>query len=38
MKTEGSGSASGSGSISQRHGSAEPDLDTHHNVMDPEHC
>jgi hypothetical protein len=27
---------SGSGSISQRHGS--PDQDPHQNVMDPEHC
>ncbi len=29
------GSASGSGSISQRHGSADPDPDTHQ--MDPQH-
>jgi hypothetical protein len=48
MKIEGSGSASGSesesgsesasesGSISQRHGSADPD--PHQNVMDPQHC
>jgi hypothetical protein len=36
MKIEGSGSASGSGSISQRHGYADPD--PHQNVMDPEHC
>jgi hypothetical protein len=36
MKIEGSGSASGSGSIIQRHGSADPD--PHQNVMDPEHC
>ncbi len=36
MKIEGSGSESGSGSISQRHGSADPD--PHQNVMDPEHC
>jgi hypothetical protein len=28
----------GSGSIIQRHGSADPDLDPHQNVMDPEHC
>ncbi len=35
-KIAGSGSASGSGSISQRHGSADPD--PHQNVMDPEHC
>ncbi len=34
MKIEGSGSESGS--ISQRHGSADPD--PHQNVMDPEHC
>jgi hypothetical protein len=27
----------GSGSISQRHGSADPDPDPHQNVMDPEH-
>ncbi len=27
----------GSGSISQRHGSAHPDPDQHQNVMDPEH-
>jgi hypothetical protein len=33
MKIEGSGSASGS--ISQRHGSADPD--PHQNVMDPYH-
>ncbi len=26
-----------SGSISQRHGSADPDLDPHQNVMDPQH-
>jgi hypothetical protein len=32
MKIEGSGS----GSISQRHGSAVPD--PHQNVMDPQHC
>jgi hypothetical protein len=30
-------SESGSGSISQRHGSADPDLDPHQNVMDPQH-
>jgi hypothetical protein len=35
MKREGSGSASGSESISQRHGSADPD--PHQNVMDPQH-
>jgi hypothetical protein len=28
----------GSGSISQRHGSADPDPDPHQNVTDPEHC
>jgi hypothetical protein len=28
----------GSRSISQRHGSADPDPDSHQNVMDPEHC
>jgi hypothetical protein len=27
----------GSGSISQRHGSADPDPDPHQNVMDLEH-
>ncbi len=27
----------GSGSISQRHGSADPDPDPHQNVMDPQH-
>ncbi len=39
-KIAGSGSASGSefGSISQRHGSADPDPDPHQNVMDPQHC
>ncbi len=31
MKTE------GSGFISQRHGSADPDPDPHQNVMDPQH-
>jgi hypothetical protein len=38
-KIVGSGSASGSGAISQRHGSADqdPDLDPHQNVMDPQH-
>jgi hypothetical protein len=35
MKIEGSGSASESGSISQRRGSADPD--PHQNVMDPQH-
>ncbi len=34
-KIAGSGSESGSGSISQKHGSADPDLPQ--NVMDPEH-
>ncbi len=31
---------SASGSISQRHGSADPDpdADPHQNVMDPQHC
>jgi hypothetical protein len=33
MKIEGSGSKSGS--ISQRHGSADPDPDSHQNVIDP---
>jgi hypothetical protein len=41
MKTEGSGIRirdpdPGSGSISPRHGSADPD--PHQNVMDPQHC
>jgi hypothetical protein len=40
MKIEGSGSASGSGyesgSISQRHGFADPDPDPHQNVIDPQ--
>ena len=35
MKIEGSGSEYGSRSISQRHGSADPD--SHQNVMDPQH-
>jgi hypothetical protein len=26
------------GSISQRHGSADPNPDSHQNVMDPQHC
>jgi hypothetical protein len=38
MKIEGSGSASGSEFISQRHGSADPDPNPQKNVMDPEHC
>ena len=36
MKIGGSGSGSGSRSISQRHGSTDPD--PHRNVMDPQHC
>jgi hypothetical protein len=32
------GSGSGSESISQRHGSGDPDQDPHQNVMDPQHC
>jgi hypothetical protein len=28
----------GSGSISQRHGSADPDPDPRQNIMDPQHC
>ena len=28
----------GSGSISQRHGSEDPDPDPPQNVMDPQHC
>ena len=35
-KIAGSGSGCESGSISQRHGSADPD--PHQNVMDPQHC
>jgi hypothetical protein len=44
MKIAGSGSACGygsgseSGSISQRHGSADSEPLPHQNVMDPEHC
>jgi hypothetical protein len=38
MKIEGSVSASESGSISQRHGSADPDPEPLQNVMDPENC
>jgi hypothetical protein len=38
MKIAGSESGSESGSISQMHGSADPDLDPHKNVMDPQHC
>ncbi len=37
MKIEGSASGFKSGSISQRHGSADPDPDPHQNVMDPQH-
>jgi hypothetical protein len=39
-KIAGSGPASASGSISQRHGSADPypDPDPSQNVMDPQHC
>ena len=37
-KIAGSGSASGSGSISQRYGSADPHPDPYKNVMDPQHC
>jgi hypothetical protein len=33
-----SGSESGSGSICQWHGSADPDPDPPQNVMDPQHC
>ncbi len=36
IKIEGSGSASGSGSRSIRHGSVDPD--PYQNVMDPQHC
>jgi hypothetical protein len=36
MKIE--GSASGSGSICQRHGYMDPDPDPHQNVMDPQDC
>jgi hypothetical protein len=31
------GVGSGSGSISQRYGSRDPDLDPHQNVTDPQH-
>jgi hypothetical protein len=37
MKIAGSGSGSESGSLSQRHGSADPDSDPQQNVIDPEH-
>jgi hypothetical protein len=33
-----SGSEYGSGSVSQRHGSADPDPDRPQNVMNPQHC
>jgi hypothetical protein len=36
-KVVGSGVRSGSGSISQRHGSGDPDPDTHQNVTYPQH-
>jgi hypothetical protein len=36
MTIAGSGFASGSGSISRRHESADPDPDPHQNLMDPE--
>jgi hypothetical protein len=38
-KTAGSGSESGSETISQRYGSADsdPDPDPHQNIMDPQH-
>jgi hypothetical protein len=36
-KIAGSGSESGSESISQRHGSADPDPDPPQHVMDPQH-
>ncbi len=32
------GSGPESGSISQRHGSADPDPDPHQNVMNPQQC
>jgi hypothetical protein len=37
-KVAGSGYESGSGSISQRHGSPNPDPYPYQNVMDPQHC
>jgi hypothetical protein len=37
-KIAGSGSESGFGSISHRHGSADPGPDPQQNVMDPQHC
>jgi hypothetical protein len=37
-KIAGYGSASESGSISQRHRSPDPDADPHQNVTDPQHC
>jgi hypothetical protein len=38
LKIAGSASGSESGSICQRHGSADPDPDPHQNGMDPQHC
>jgi hypothetical protein len=38
MKRVESGSAPGSGSLTQWYGSADPDPDPYQNVMDPQHC
>jgi hypothetical protein len=38
MKIAGSESGSESGSISQMHGAADPDLDPHQNIMVSQHC
>ncbi len=35
---KGVGSGTGSGTISQRYGSGDPDQDPHQNVTDPQHC
>jgi hypothetical protein len=38
LKSLKKGVGSGTGSISQRDGSADPDLVPHQNVKDPQHC
>jgi hypothetical protein len=38
LKVNDENSGSESGSISQRHGSADPEPDPHQNVMDQQHC
>jgi hypothetical protein len=37
-KRVGSAVRSGSGPVSQRYGSGDPDPDPHQNVTDPQHC